>query len=220
MDTISKTIKCSIGGKNHRKRVALNQLFVIFCHLILSGLQRANVLRKVYIQDFERMWSSEETCYRLHKPRQFPVKTFAADKSEPALQYGKDAGIFDQVAAVDFNKPTPEQETILREKCQTANILIMNSLAYLNDGVFEQLLGWFESGKEPGILILAFNYPFDGVDRMRIQKSYLLKRFDFFNSLPLIDREMSEAEVKKLGNEFGVRDRLFYEIWFLTRKRK
>ena len=96
----------------------------------------------------------------------------------------------------------------------------MNSLAYLNDGVFEQLLGWFESGKEPGILILAFNYPFDGVDRMRIQKSYLLKRFDFFNSLPLIDREMSEAEVKKLGNEFGVRDRLFYEIWFLTRKRK
>jgi len=172
-----------------------------------------------YKKDFEKMWASEENCYTLHKPRQFPVKTFAADISAAALQYGREAGIFDETARIDFNDFQPGDEEILRERCRTANILTMNSLAYLNDGVFEQILGWFESGKEPGLLILAFNYPYDGVDRMRIQKYYLLRRFNFFNSLPLIHTTLTEAEKEKLGNDFGVRDRLFYEIWFLTRKR-
>ena len=89
-------------------------------------------------QDFKKMWASEETCFTLAKPRQFPVKTWATDLSENACAFGVKAGIFDESLAMNLNEMTPHQKAVLKEKCQTANILMMNSFSYAEDGMLEQ----------------------------------------------------------------------------------
>lgn len=171
-----------------------------------------------YASDFKKMWASEETCFTLSKPRQFPVKTWATDLSENACAFGVKAGIFDDSLPMNLNEMTPHQKAVLKEKCQTANILMMNSFSYAEDGMLEQILEWFESGKEPGMLVLGFTFPYDGVDRMKSWKSLLLKKFDFFNNVPSFNRLLDENEQVKFGVEYGTWDMSYYENWFLTRR--
>ena len=164
------------------------------------------------------MWASEDTCFTLVKPRQFPVEIWATDLSENACKFGVQAGIFDNSIPMNVNEMTPSQREILKQKCQSANILMMNSFSYASDGMLEQILEWFESGTEPGMLVLGFTFPYDGVDRMKSWKSLLLKKFDFFNNVPSFNRLLDENESVKFGVEYGTWDMSYYENWFLTRK--
>ena len=163
------------------------------------------------------MWGTPGNLYNIHKPPLFPVKTFGCDSSQNALQYGKDAGIYDENVTVDFNNMTPEVEMLLHEKCREANIFATNSIGYLNDGVFEKLVEWFAEGTEPGLFAIGFVYPFDGVEGGRAQKCYLLGKLDFFNSLPVVYRSPTKDE-EQLFEEYHVCGRMVYETWYLTRR--
>ena len=169
-------------------------------------------------QDFDKTWSSESTCETLVKPRQFPVKTLGVDRSENALKFGKKVGVFDDIAVIDFNNLTCSNEQFLEERCKNANILIMNSFVYIDDGIVEQIINWFALGTEPGMIIFGFIYPYDGVERMNQWKKMLLEKFDFFSSVPAVNRVLNEEERSKHGKEYGVWEKSFYEFWHLTRK--
>ena len=165
------------------------------------------------------MWGSEDACYTLSKPRQFSVDTFGCDISANACAYGKKAGIFDDVLAADLNNLDESQKILLKERCKNANILIINSMLYLNDGIFEQVIEWFESGTDPGLLILGFVFPYDGIERCKYFKSFLMQRFDFFDSIPAQNRILDEAEGRIYGEQFGTWEQSFYENWILTRRK-
>ncbi|XP_075260941.1 uncharacterized protein LOC142352299 [Convolutriloba macropyga] len=173
---------------------------------ILSGYGADTLLntRAYNKQDFAEMWGTPGNMYTIHKPLMFPVHTFGCDMSSLALEYGKDAGIYDETATVDLNNMTSENEFLLHQKCREANISTINSLGYLNDGVFEQIVDWFAEGTEPGLFVTAFMYPYDGVQRIKTQKQYLLEKLDFFNSLPLVHRTPTEKEREQLGKEYGM----------------
>ncbi|XP_075251546.1 uncharacterized protein LOC142343998 isoform X1 [Convolutriloba macropyga] len=186
---------------------------------VLSGYGADTLLytRAFNKQDFAKMWGTPGNLYNIHKPPLFPVKTFGCDSSQNALQYGKDAGIYDENVTVDFNNMTPEVEMLLHEKCREANIFATNSIGYLNDGVFEKLVEWFAEGTEPGLFAIGFVYPFDGVEGGRAQKCYLLGKLDFFNSLPVVYRSPTKDE-EQLFEEYHVCGRMVYETWYLTRR--
>ena len=164
------------------------------------------------------MWGTPGNLYNIHKPLLFPVKTFGCDSSENALQYGKDAGIYDEIVTIDFNDMSPKIEILLRQKCREANISTINSLGYLNDGVFEKVVDWFAEGTEPGLFVTAFMYPYDGVDRIRAQKRYLLGKLDFFNSMPLAHRSPTDSEQELLSKGYQMWGRLTYETWYMSRR--
>lgn len=168
--------------------------------------------------DFEKMWANEETCHTLSKPRQFPVKTWAADLSSAALNYGLKAGIFDETEVLNINDLSQQQIELVHKKCKDANILTMNSFTYVKDGILEQVLDWFAEGTEPGMLIIGFIYPYDGVDRIKKWKGQILKKYDFFNNIPAQNRLLDENERQKYGTVYGTWTRAYYEYWFVTRK--
>ena len=104
-----------------------------------------------YQKDFEETWSSDDTCYNLVKPRQFPAKTLGIDRSANALKFAKKAGIMDETEKIDFNNMTDSDKTILQQHLKGTNILHINSMAALDDGIVEQIIEWFSQGTEPGI---------------------------------------------------------------------
>ena len=109
-----------------------------------------------YQKDFAETWSSNSTCYNLVKPRQFPVKTLGIDRSENALKFAEKAGILDETQNIDFNNMTDSNKTFLQDRLKSANILYMNSMTYLDDGIVEQIIEWFSQGSEPGNKIISF----------------------------------------------------------------
>ena len=171
----------------------------------------------LWFQDFTKMWGSEETCFTLSKPRQFPVHTWGCDLSANACAYGKKAGIFDEVQVANMNELSPSEKNELKQRCKNANLFLINSLVYLNDGVLEELLEWFSQGSEPGFLIVGFIFPYDGVERSQSWKALLLQKFNFFNSIATANRYLDEEERKSYGPEFGTWEKSYYEIWFLKR---
>ena len=163
------------------------------------------------------MWGSEQTCHTLPKPRQFPVHTWGCDLSANACAYGEKAGIFDETQVANMNELTDAEKRQLKDKCKNANLFMINSLVYLNDGVLDELLEWFSQGTEPGFLIVGFIFPYDGVERSQSWKALLLKKFKFFNSIATANRYLSQEERREYGAEFGTWEKSYYEIWFLQR---
>ena len=140
------------------------------------------------------------------------------DISENALNFGKEAGIFDETLCVDVNDLSNNEKLILREKCKNANVWIVSSLVYVKNEIFEQLIDSFTSGKEPGVLLVGFYFPFDGTERTNLWKKKLLSELDFFSSVPCFTRELNEEEKEKVGAEFGCWSHGFFELWILTRR--
>ena len=163
------------------------------------------------------MWGTPENMYNIHKPLLFPVKTFGCDSSKFALQYGIDAGIYNETETIDFNNMTPENESLLQQKCREANMLTTNSIGYLHDGVFEKFVDWFAEGTEPGLFVVGLAFPFEGVERGRVQKRYLLEKLDFFDSLSVVYRKPTKSE-EQLFEEYRLCGRMAYETWYLTRR--
>ena len=164
------------------------------------------------------MWGSEETCFTLPKPRQFPVETFGCDISQNACSYSTKAGIFDDTLVADLNNLNDSQRSSLKNRCRDSNILLMNSLSYVNDGVFDEVLEWFASGTDPGMIIVGFSFPYGGVERCQVFKKKAIEKLDFFNSIPARNRFLDESERQSFGKEFGTWEESFYDCWMLTRK--
>ena len=169
------------------------------------------------MQDFAKTWASETTCYQLIKPRTFPVETVGVDLSASALEFGKKAGIFDETLKVDLNVLSESESHRLRTKCESANILHINSTIYLNEDVVHRIIDWFADGKEPGLIAFPLVYPFGGRERNYRIRTHLLEKFKFLESVSTIQREVTEAEGQKFGPEFGIWNRLYYDMWYLTR---
>ena len=185
---------------------------------IIRILKVMFVLAPCMVQDYAAMWGSEATCYTLSKPRQFPCTTWATDLSENAIKYGIAASIFDEGAVLDLNSLDEAQEAEVARRCREANILHINSLCYLNDGVFEKLVQWFSEGSEPGVFIVGFIYPYDGIERMRNWKKCLLQKLQFYDTIPCKNRCLYASEGKVYGEEYGVAKSSFLDIWLMFRK--
>ena len=107
----------------------------------------------------------------------------------------------------------------MEEKCQSSNVLIINSLAYINEDQIRLIIDWFASGKEPGMIAIGFVYSYMGPELISRYKFHLLKKLKFFASVPMMNRYLQEAERMKFGHEFGTYSRAYYEVWYLTREK-
>ncbi|XP_063725577.1 uncharacterized protein LOC134853508 [Symsagittifera roscoffensis] len=172
----------------------LKFLDVLCCY----GNDTLSYTNAYYQEDFAKTWASETTCYQLIKPRTFPVETVGVDVSASALEFGKKAGIFDEIIKVDLNALSESESHRLRTKCESANILHINSTTYLNEEVIHQIIDWFAAGKEPGLIAYPLVYPFEGRERKY--------RPDWFWGHLSVD----EAELLLINRDNG----LFLPDWF------
>ncbi len=164
------------------------------------------------------MWSSDNSCWHLPKPRQFQCRTWACDISRNACEYGHRAGIYDEYDVIDLNKMSPEMQSALRVKCRSANILHINSLGYVEERVLVDIMDWFCEGSQPGLFIIGFAYPYNGIERMHKWKQYALSKFHFFSNLPSASRCLYDSEKEVYGPKYGNWNRSYYDTWFLMRK--
>ncbi|XP_063719206.1 uncharacterized protein LOC134845986 [Symsagittifera roscoffensis] len=170
-----------------------------------------------YQEDFEKTWASEATCYQLSKPRSFPVETLGVDISEPALEFGKKAGIFDEILKLDLNALSVSESHLLKANCESANIMHINSSGYINEDVIHQIIDWFAAGKEPGMIAFALVYPLEGRERIYRLRTHLLEKFKFMESISMIHRNVTDFERQKFGPEYGIWNRFSYDLWYMTR---
>ena len=179
---------------------------------------RKNQIKLLYVfQDFEKTWASEATCYQLSKPRSFPVETLGVDISEPALEFGKKAGIFDEILKLDLNALSVSESQLLKANCESANIMHINSSGYINEDVIHQIIDWFAAGKEPGMIAFALVYPLEGRERIYRLRTHLLEKFKFMESISMIHRNVTDFERQKFGPEYGIWNRFSYDLWYMTR---
>lgn len=169
-------------------------------------------------EDYEAMWSEENKCYETPKPRQFDCVTWGCDISENACKYAKKAGIYDEVDVLDLNKMSPVETVALQHRCRNANILHINSLGYISEAVLLDVIDWFSEGTEPGVLIIGFAHPYNGLERMRKWKQYALKKLRFFDCIPSASRYLYDSEVESFGPTYGIWEKSYYENWFLMRQ--
>ena len=175
-------------------------------------------LTRCFNQDDFKCWSKEETCYNLKKERQFPCVTYGFDLSEPAIKYALKAKIFDVAETLNLNSMTPEREREIAEHIRSSNITSINSFGYQSDETPTKVIKWFAEGTAPGLLILGFSSPYDGLERVRIWKKLALEKLDFFDNFPCKQRNMTKEEEEFCFKEYGIADTTFAEYWFLLRK--
>lgn len=165
------------------------------------------------VEDLRHAWSTEESCRRIDRPRRLPMATTGIDISPNALDYARDAGIFDQTIEANLNAPSPETWSQLETVFRTADIMISTAaLVYLEPDAIRRIVETFASGDEPGMMLVNFLNPF-ALEKADETKRILLSELEFVGSNATRHRRLSPLEQENYpGEEWAL-----LEIWVLRR---
>lgn len=158
-------------------------------------------------------WRDRETCRRIMKPRRFPAHTTGIDISANALNYGREAGIFDATIAADLNAPTPKAAEEVQQAMREADLFISTAaLVYLELSSIETLLKAFAGANREGYALVNFLNPF-ALEKGDATKRLLLEHLEFVGSTATRHRRMSQLEQENYpGEEWSL-----LELWVLRR---
>ncbi len=159
-------------------------------------------------------WKDVDSCRAPLKPRRFSAVVTGIDISGPALAYGKEAGIFDQVIEADLNAPSPEAKEAAERAMTEADVVISTaSLVYLDLPAIEGLIDRFADAPKEGFLLVNFLNPF-ALEKADATKRLLLEKLDFVGSTASRHRRLSPLERENYpGEEWAL-----LELWVLRRR--
>lgn len=139
-------------------------------------------------------WSTSEKSVTSIKPRQFNCQTLAIDISQPALKYGKRAGIFDRFIATDINNPSELEEEQISQSLKSAHFVHLGAPGYISFERFKSIVEYFSEGCGYGALIVTFNYLF--MKHHKEFKKSILEKLNFVNCVGGIQRNLLPTEVE------------------------
>ena len=163
-------------------------------------------------------WSDETKCQTIQATRRIPVNVTGIDISEPALKYGKSAGLYDDTICGDLNnRSTPEFEQVKKVMGDADILLSTAALVYLDLETIDSIIKSFAEGgdeqKDEGYILVNFLNPF-ALEKADDTKKILLKYLDFVGSRATRHRRMSELEQRNYpGEEWSL-----LELWVLKRR--
>lgn len=166
------------------------------------------------VADLRENWKDDKACKKALKPRRLPLHTTGIDISGNALQYGKSAGIFDDIIEADLNQTTPEVQTKVDQTMESADVVISTaSLVYLEIEAIEKLIDAFARAPKEGYMLVNFLNPF-ALEKADETKRLLLDKLDFVGSTATRHRRMSTLEQENYpGEEWAL-----LELWVLRRR--
>ncbi|KAL7461246.1 hypothetical protein ACHAXS_001666 [Conticribra weissflogii] len=164
-------------------------------------------------------WKDEESCASIQGERRFPVNITGVDISQPALDYGASAGLYDSIICSNLNERATEEFASVNKAMADADILLSTAaLVYLDLETIEALVSAFASGsgnneRKEGYVLVNFLNPF-ALEKADETKRILLKHLDFVGSRATRHRRMSPLEMENYpGEEWSL-----LELWVLKRR--
>jgi SAM-dependent methyltransferase len=167
--------------------------------------------------DIRENWKDEESCRSITKVRRFDTKVTGIDISAPALAYGKEAGVYDEIICSNLNERETAEFVRVKEVMSEADILLSTAaLVYLDLETIEALISSFAKGNgddKQGYILVNFLNPF-ALEKADETKRILLKHLEFVGSRATRHRRMSELEMRNYpGEEWSL-----LELWVLKRR--
>jgi len=186
--------------------------FVDLCSCF-GNTTMATVYGMTYNQIREN-WSDETKCQSIQATRRIPVSITGIDISQPALDYGKSAGLYDGTICSNLNeRDTSEFEQVKTVMGEADILLSTAALVYLDLETIDTIVSSFASGGDEGYCLVNFLNPF-ALEKADDTKKILLKYLDFVGSRATRHRRMSELEQKNYpGEEWSL-----LELWVLKRR--
>eukprot|EP00578_Thalassiosira_sp_NH16_P016023 CAMPEP_0181118008 /NCGR_PEP_ID=MMETSP1071-20121207/22843_1 /TAXON_ID=35127 /ORGANISM="Thalassiosira sp., Strain NH16" /LENGTH=262 /DNA_ID=CAMNT_0023202467 /DNA_START=14 /DNA_END=802 /DNA_ORIENTATION=+ len=163
-------------------------------------------------------WSDETKCRTIQSTRRIPVNVTGIDISQPALDYGKTAGLYDDTICSNLNERSTAEYEQVKKVMGDADILLSTAaLVYLDletiDGIIKSFAEGGDEQKEEGYILVNFLNPF-ALEKADDTKKILLKYLDFVGSRATRHRRMSELEQRNYpGEEWSL-----LELWVLKRR--
>lgn len=166
------------------------------------------------VADLRENWRDETSAEKPLKPRELPLTTTGIDISQPALDFTRRAGIFDDTLTADLNHMDEETSGRALALMEAADLLVSTAaLVYLDLPTIEQLIGAFASADREGYVMVNFLNPFS-LKKSDQTKRLLLKHLDFVGSTATRHRRLSPLEQENYpGEEWAL-----LEIWVLRRR--
>jgi len=171
------------------------------------------IAHNMTVAEIRENWKDAQSAMHPLKPRRLNLQTTGIDISENALQYGQNAGIFDQTIQADLNQPSADKEAQVLKAMQEADLLISTaSLVYLQESAIEKLVRAFAEAPREGYCLVNFLNPF-GLEKADLTKRILLQHLQFVGSTATRHRRLSPLEQENYpGEEWSL-----LEIWVLRR---
>jgi hypothetical protein len=161
-------------------------------------------------------WKDETACQKTQGARLFDCNITAIDISEPALNYGKSAGHYDEIMHCNLNERDTEAFAHVNTAMDKADILLSTAaLIYLDVESIEKILASFASGDGKGYVLVNFLNPF-ALEKSDEAKRILLKHLDFVGSRATRHRRLSPFEQENYAGEQWA----LLELWVLKRRSK
>lgn len=206
--TVSKS--AAAAGFSPGKGKKLN--FVDLCSCF-GNTTMATVYGMNY-DEIRENWKDETACQTIQARRRIPIHITGIDISQPALNYGKSAGLYDEAICTDLNRrDTPEFEQVQQVMGEADILLSTAALVYLDLQTIESIVSSFAGGKGEGYVLVNFLNPF-ALEKADDTKRILLKHLDFVGSRATRHRRMSELEMNNYpGEEWSL-----LELWVLKRR--
>lgn len=164
-------------------------------------------------------WSDTTKCMSIQSTRRLPVNITGIDISQPALAYGKEAGLYDDTICSNLNERTTAEFEKVKQVMGDADILLSTAaLVYLDLDTIDTIIKSFAEGgsdgdKKEGYILVNFLNPF-ALEKADDTKKILLKYLDFVGSRATRHRRMSELEQRNYpGEEWSL-----LELWVLKRR--
>ncbi|KAL9188378.1 hypothetical protein ACHAXT_006756 [Thalassiosira profunda] len=144
--TVSKS--AAAAGFSPGKGKKLN--FVDLCSCF-GNTTMATVYGMNY-DEIRENWKDETACQTIQARRRIPIHITGIDISQPALNYGKSAGLYDEAICTDLNqRDTPEFEQVEMVMSEADILLSTAALVYLDLQTIESIVSSFAGGKGEGM---------------------------------------------------------------------
>lgn len=162
-------------------------------------------------------WSDTTKCMTIESTRRIPVNITGIDISEPALEYGKTTGLYDDIICSNLNERSTTEFDKVKQVMGDADILLSTAaLVYLDLDTIDTIIKSFADGgdeKKEGYILVNFLNPF-ALEKADDTKKILLKYLEFVGSRATRHRRMSELEQRNYpGEEWSL-----LELWVLKRR--
>eukprot|EP00980_Cylindrotheca_fusiformis_P015131 scaffold4180_cov99-Cylindrotheca_fusiformis.AAC.12 len=161
-------------------------------------------------------WKDETACKKTEGSRLFDCNITAIDISQPALDYGKSAGHYDEIIQSNLNERETEQFGQVTAAMASADILLSTAaLCYLDIESIEKIVTSFASAEGEGYVLVNFLNPF-ALEKADETKRILLSHLDFVGSRATRHRRLSPFEQENYAGEQWA----LLELWVLKRRSK
>ena len=186
--------------------------FVDLCSCF-GNTTMATIYGMTYEQICEN-WKDETACKQTQGTRLFDCNITGIDISEPALNYGKSAGHYDETIKCNLNERDSEAFSNVLTTMKKADILLCTAaLCYLDVESIEKSIESFAEGGGDGYVLVNFLNPF-ALEKADETKIILLKHLDFVGSRATRHRRLSPFEQENYNGEQWS----LLELWVLKRR--